>query len=354
MSAMSSAYSAKHIFIRCPECGRDYPISDPEVVASTEYLELYKQRRGKDYEVQCNQIYSEEHSAAIRRILRETKPPCVNRFTLHEGLVEHKADAPTEWFSRGPYTQVEEGFVDLRIGQAVQPNLLTKFSWIDYVILFPGQSSPSGALRMQWRRTGDRMDRFVILTSTEHEEDLGKAIRVNWQAAGLRQLSDREKEQMKTETWRKFLISSASKLLYERDPAMSVLESWTAFETFLETFIEDNWKSPHLEDNREYLRRVAGFSIETKARILLHEALGIPFVKSTVWKNWLWAKSCRNQVAHGRPLEDAERGSGTNRSRIGNRFDDKRVEIAKFCYSSVVRAIYFIRYWDVASDASRT
>ena len=82
-----------------------------------------------------------------------------------------------------------------------------------------------------------------------------------------------------------------------------------------------------------------------KIRILLHEALCIPFVDSDVWKDSMWAKSFWNQIAHSKRLQDTQYGHGTNKKSIGKKSKND-AEIAKFCFCSTVRAIYFIRYSD--------
>lgn len=341
ISKILSAYAAQHVFIRCPDCGRHYAISDPNLERA-DLFECYQQCRGKECWVQCDQILPQEYAEKLQVALRENeKPPCTHRFTLHEGLVEHKAETAMEWFSRGPYTHTAEGVVDLKIGQAIQPNLPIEFSWIDCVILVPRQTRSGALVKTQWYRTGPKRNEFVILTSTEHEEDIGKPTRVSWHAVGLRQLP----KDQEVEPWRRFLISSARTLLYKHDPRMSVLESWMAFGLFLEKFIEDNWKSPHVKENLTHLRHVAGRSSVTDVRVLLHEALGVHFVNSEVWEDWNWARSFRNQVAHGRRLQDTEYKEYNKKARkIGTKFRNEQ-EIAKFCYRSVVRAIYFIRYW---------
>ena len=198
------------------------------------------------------------------------------------------------------------------------------------------------SVRVEWRRIGREENRFEILTCAEREEDIGKPLRLGWQAVGTRRFPEDED----TELWKRFLVSSASKLMYEFDSRMSILESWMAFELFLEEFIRGMWNPPHLPDNLEYLHHVAGPSTTTDIRLVLHEALGIPFAGSEVWEGWEWTRVFRNQVAHGGRLQDTRYGEhGKKKKTIGNQFNDVR-EIAKFCYSSVVRAIYFIRYWD--------
>lgn len=341
ISKVLSAYAAQHVFIRCPGCGTHYAISDPDL-DTADLLKCYQQCRGKECQVQCDQIRPQEYADKLRVILPQKQmPTCTHKFTLHEGLVEYKAEEAIEWFSRGPYTTTAEGVVNLKIGQAIQPSLPVEFSWIDYVILVPRQTGSAGLVRTQWYRTSPNMNKFVILTSTEREDDVGKPTKVHWTAAGLRRLP----EDQEIEPWRRFLVSSASALLYNHDPRMSVLESWMAFELFLEDFIEANWTRPHLKNNLDYLEHVAGTSTVTKVRILLHEALGVHFVKSEVWDDWNWARAFRNQVAHGGRLRDTTYRRGKKKAKIGKQFDDDQ-ETAKFCYGAVVRAIYLIRYWE--------
>jgi hypothetical protein len=336
LSRILSEYRSRHTFIRCPACGHEYPISDSDL-GRQDLFERVQQRQGKGCSVQCDEIIPKELDEKLRQVRIDGRQPrCTHRFTLHEGLVEYKAQAPLAWFSRGPYTLLEEGVADARIGQAVRPELKVPFFQIDYVEIIPRESA-NASVTVHWRTIGQQRNEFEILTSAEHADDIGKPITLSWRAVGIKRLPRSED----IELWKRYLISSASKLMYEFDARMSILESWMAFELFLDGFIEENWKPPRSKGNLEHLWRVAGHSAVTKTRILLHEALGVHFVGSEVWEDWNWTREFRNQVAHGGRLKETEyRGKC-----IGRRFGDTR-EVAKFCYRSVVRAIYFVRYWD--------
>lgn len=338
LSGWLSEYRIRHVFIRCPECGREYAISDPDL-GREDLFECYQQQKGKECWVRCDKVLPQEYAEKLERIGRDTpRSICTRKFTLHEGLVEYRAEAPLVWFSRGPYTLVDEGVVELKIGQTIQPDLHVSFFQIDFVEVIARDAS----VKTHWRKIGqERWDRFEILTSAEREEDIGKPVRLSWRAVGIRQLPTDSDLEM----WKRFLISSASKLMYGSDPRMSILQSWMAFELFLDEFIDERWRRPHLRGNLDYLEAVAGRSTVTKVRILLHESLGIHFVESDVWEEWNWTREFRNQVAHGRRLIETK----YKRKSIGRKFDSDR-EIAKFCYRSVVQAIYFIRYWDSNSS----
>jgi hypothetical protein len=345
VTLMLSSYRARHVFVRCPNCGKDYAISDPDM-GRLDLLECYRQRRGKQCLLRCDQILPQDVAERLRILRAPDEAPCTRSFSLHEGLVEYRAQAPLERFSPGPFTTVEEGLVHLSIGQSIEPDLQSNFSWIDHVELHPEQTASGLWVRVGWYRTGPTGNRFVILTSVDDKAAIGEPTTVGWRAVGFR----KQPEDQQIEPWRRFLISSASVLLYEHDPSMSILESWIAFELFLERFIEDNWKDPHLEETLEYLRGITALSTVTSVRLVLHEALGVHFVNSEVWMDWEWARVFRNRVAHGSRLKDTTYGHGKNKKRIGVKFDSD-MEIAAFCYSSVVRAIYFIRYWDVDSSS---
>jgi hypothetical protein len=340
-SRMLSAYTAQHVFIKCPACGKTYAISDPDLGRS-ELLDCYQQRLGKECWIQCDQIYPSETAEMIQAVTREKQPSCTCRFTLHEGLVEYKALEPITWFSRGPYMHTAADVATLRIGQAIRPKLPVEFSWIDYVDLRPGKTKSGEYVKAHWYRTGPNMNEFIVLTSSEDESDIGEPTTVSWTAVGSRKLP----EGQGIEPWRRFLISSARTLLYGHDPRMSILESFMAFELFLDEFLEDRWQKPHLKSNLDYFDSITSFSTLAKVRILLHEALAVHFVESKEWGNWDKARAFRNQVAHGKRLEETmyKKKNDKKKKNIGSQFKDS-TEIAKFCYESIVRAIYFIRYW---------
>ncbi len=336
LSRMLSEHRSRHTFIRCSSCGHEYPISDPDL-GRQDLFECVQQRRGKGCIVRCDEILPKDLAGKLGKVRGDDpEARCTHRFTLHQGLVEYKAQAPLVWFSRGPHALVEEGVADARVGQTVRPELELAFLQIDYVEIIPRKSSDV-SVRVHWRRVGQQRNQFEILTSAEHADDIGKPIRLSWRAVGMKRLPRSED----IELWKRYLISSASKLMYEFDARMSILESWMAFELFLDSFIEENWTPPHSKANLEHLWRVAGNSAVTKTRILLHEALGVHFVDSEVWQDWNWTREFRNQVAHGRRLQQTKY-KGKN---IAGALGDTR-EIAKFCYQSVVRAIYCVRYWD--------
>ncbi len=68
-SRMLSAYTAQHVFIRCPACGKNYAISDPDL-KRPELFECYQQRRGKKCSVQCDQILPPETVEMIQAVIR--------------------------------------------------------------------------------------------------------------------------------------------------------------------------------------------------------------------------------------------------------------------------------------------
>jgi hypothetical protein len=333
VSEMLSIYTAKHIFIKCPNCGQDYPISDSDL-EKPELLDAYQQRKGKDVLLQCDQVLPPKLVDDFSAVFGSQRPQCTHKFTLHEGLVEYKAKEPITWYSSGPYMHSLEGAEELLAGQAVKPQLKNQFSWIEHVTLTPGKTASGVPVKAHWKRSGSNMNELIILTSADDQSDLGKPTTIKWHVVGYRPTPKGQD----MEPWRRFLIQAANTLLYESNPQLSILESFTAFELFLEKFIVDRWQSPHHIDNLKYLERHPTLF---QARVHLHEILGIPFYKSKVWDEWDQTRLFRNQVAHGEELKPQE----ATEKKLGTPLNSP-MEIAEFCYSSIVRAIYFIKYWD--------
>jgi hypothetical protein len=197
-------------------------------------------------------------------------------------------------------------------------------------MLLLGKTGRTDSIKVAWQRTGIQDNEFIIITGADDEDYLGRPISVQWTAVGIRQPSQEELD----EPWRRFLRLSTSTLLYGNNPRMSILESFLAFELFLEAFIENEWKEPHSKSTLKHFRDLTT-STYTAVCILLHEVLGIPFVGSELWERWNSARKFRNAVAHGGRLMDVK---------VGQKFNNE-YEIARFCYETCMRSIYFIRYY---------
>jgi len=302
----------------CPVCGC-------KLDSDEDSLEAFKERHGKGRQLEC----AEGHVSS-----------------LHQCALAARVQ-PSYFDIFYPLGGIESGSAEVQVGEWRSITLSKEFVRLDHVSAHwtsEQELEPDFAqsVRVDALHEPAIADTFWVLTSSSDPRFLNHSVTAHWTAFG-----DIAREERAL--WRELLILAARQLL-SHNYRSAVLQSAVAIETFVYEFVRANLTGEGIPPEQRWSNSVVNeyflgqtmdsLPIRGTFRVCVEGIMRIPITNSEEWSNWCALKTMRDGLAHGDLLKYRNVPSPG-----GQPFRDDEAR-ARFAYSSAVKMIYFLRYFE--------